>query len=272
MDAETVISLSSRDSGKCSGRPIDRLVHCFSSRYADNNLSLVDIKQRCNGTRSCLVAVRERANWTLWLGAYVTRFFATPAMARTSSTAITVSIGTIARTGAWAGASGSGVSRNRCDTRGEPERNNRLCWHTENGRVMGGYRCGARTGLTASTDWERAFFTNRNSAGLGDIYDSCKDALADDQRQSGVYNVMPPGAPEPRRVYCDQQTDGGGWTLVGSSRGVPLGDVSSGYYEDIASLSPALHTRVFGLVYVGLIPDLTYASAAAESSVAPMTQ
>ena len=57
---------------------------------------------------------------------------------------------------------------------------------------------------------------------------------------------MPPGAPEPRRVYCDQQTDGGGWTLVGSSRGVPLGDVSSGYYEDIASLSPgASHSGIW---------------------------
>ena len=213
---------------------------CYSSRYADNNLSLVDIKQRCNGDKLMLGCRPAGApNWTLLAQGLRNEVLrntgdGTNVLNRHNGVDWYYSEN-------WSmgfAASGSGVSRNRCDTRGEPQRNNRLCWHTENGRVMGGYRCGARTGLTASTDWERAFFTNRNSAGLGDIYDSCKDALVAEQRQNGVYNVMPPGSPEPRRVYCDQQTDGGGWTLVGSSRGEPLGDTSSGYYEDVASLSP----------------------------------
>ena len=52
-------------------------------------------------------------------------------------------------------AEGTGVSRDttRCDTKGEPQRSNRLCWNTENNRVMGGYRCSARTGLNDSQDW-----------------------------------------------------------------------------------------------------------------------
>ena len=54
---------------------------------------------------------------------------------------------------------GTGVSRNSCDTaRQSPEL--RLCWHTSGGRLNGGYRCGARTGLNGSRDYERRIWTS----------------------------------------------------------------------------------------------------------------
>ncbi|MEZ4474593.1 MAG: hypothetical protein R3F60_28165 [bacterium] len=55
---------------------------------------------------------------------------------------------------------GTGVSRNSCDT-GNAQPDLRLCWHTGGGRLNGGYRCGARTGLNGARDWERVIWTSR---------------------------------------------------------------------------------------------------------------
>ena len=57
-------------------------------------------------------------------------------------------------------AAGSGVSRNSCDTRREPQSNLRMCWHTSGGRLNGGYRCGATTSLNNSQAWDRAVWTS----------------------------------------------------------------------------------------------------------------
>jgi len=55
---------------------------------------------------------------------------------------------------------GTGVRRNSCDT-GNASPELRLCWHTSGGRLSGGYRCGARTGLNGARDWERKIWTSR---------------------------------------------------------------------------------------------------------------
>jgi hypothetical protein len=45
-------------------------------------------------------------------------------------------------------------------------------------------------------------------------YLGCRDALEAGQTASGVYSIDPGDGLEPFDAYCDQSTDGGGWTLA----------------------------------------------------------
>jgi len=72
-----------------------------------------------------------------------------------------------------------------------------------------------------------------------DVPASCRELqLADGSAPSGTYMLQPiPGEPV-RLVYCDMETDGGGWTLVGSTRAAAMNDQASTYYDDLATIDP----------------------------------
>ena len=42
---------------------------------------------------------------------------------------------------------------------------------------------------------------------------NCKDLLDAGNDQSGVYTIHMPGSGVSKSVYCDQQSDGGGWLV-----------------------------------------------------------
>ena len=69
---------------------------------------------------------------------------------------------------------------------------------------------------------------------------SCRELqLADPARPSGIYTLRPdPGGPG-LEVYCDMSTDGGGWTLVASSRRVTLDDARGFYHPDLTTTRPS---------------------------------
>ena len=80
------------------------------------------------------------------------------------------------------------------------------------------------------------------------VYRSCAHALQEGQSVSGIYRIQADanGALPARSVYCDQTTDGGGWTLVGSTKNSTLNDEASTYYTDLSRLAPnAAHTGIW---------------------------
>ncbi len=68
---------------------------------------------------------------------------------------------------------------------------------------------------------------------------SCAELLAlNPSAPTGIHTVQPPGTAAPVQVYCDMATDGGGWTLVGSSV-LPLSDQAAAWHPDLVTLSPS---------------------------------
>ncbi|MCB9547068.1 MAG: hypothetical protein H6706_14615 [Myxococcales bacterium] len=106
-----------------------------------------------------------------------------------------------------------------------------------------------------------------------EIFRSCAHARQSGQAQSGVYRIQAGPQVAPQSVYCDMTTDGGGWTLVGSTLNQTLNDQASPWYEDLVRLDPAAaHTGVWdGLRPLGDRWDVRFSCRAAVGAAnAPM--
>jgi hypothetical protein len=68
---------------------------------------------------------------------------------------------------------------------------------------------------------------------------SCREIQrADPSLPSGIYVLRSDAGGPPVEVYCDMNTDGGGWTLVASTRGTTLDDARGSYHRDLTTIRP----------------------------------
>lgn len=47
-----------------------------------------------------------------------------------------------------------------------------------------------------------------------DHFDDCEDAFNHGFTQSGVYRIQPKASLRPFKVWCDMESEGGGWTVI----------------------------------------------------------
>ena len=70
------------------------------------------------------------------------------------------------------------------------------------------------------------------------VYRSCEEARAAGVARSGTYLILDSDG-LPRSAWCEMGSDGGGWTLVASSRGAPPADARGAWHVDLQSPVPA---------------------------------
>lgn len=73
---------------------------------------------------------------------------------------------------------------------------------------------------------------------LADVPGSCLQWQRAGATANGTYMIQPPGAAAPVSVLCDMTTDGGGWTLVQSTRTAGPLDQATTYHANLTTLSP----------------------------------
>jgi hypothetical protein len=154
-------------SGIAQNLPIASLAgwsQCFFEPYGQTGTSISSIQQACTGSQ-LLMACRAKGSDTLQLAANAPR----------ADVLFDVGIGNVTHSAngvAWYfnGAQSWGfapdgdiVSRTSCDTQDSAlgtgvDGDQRLCWHTGNSALQGGWRCGRNDSLNASFDFERLVF------------------------------------------------------------------------------------------------------------------
>ena len=146
-------------SGIQTDLPRDELVGwetCWQSEYDEDWLLLSEIEVSCTGDL-VMYACGEVGSDTFTVAAYGPREVVFHDNGEAND-------GTVANGAAWYYGldesigffePGDGVNREPCDTDQAAYPEHRLCWQTDGGYVVGGYRCGVNEHLNADDGWER---------------------------------------------------------------------------------------------------------------------
>ena len=131
---------------------------CYTDLYNNGSTALATIQAQCSGTY-LLMACRLTGDPTLILLAAAPR---ADVLTDTGTGNTTHDANGVAwyfnSNWSWGFApAGVAVNRNSCDIASGSD-TLRLCWHAGSGNINGGWRCGATTGLNASTAYERLVF------------------------------------------------------------------------------------------------------------------
>jgi len=130
---------------------------CYREVYGSTTTPVSTVATACDGSH-IMMACRPVGAPNLSLAAYAPRADVLMDTARADTTHEANGVGWYFNNDwSWGFAPvGAEVRRNSCDINPGDQR---LCWHTSAGRMSGGYRCGANTGLNGSTGWERIAYT-----------------------------------------------------------------------------------------------------------------
>lgn len=156
-------------SGVAQNLPIANLTgwtQCFSEAYGNGTSTLMTVQSQCKGSY-LMMACRTKGSGTLQIAAYAPRADVLFDTGTGNTPHNANGVGWYFNSNeSWGFApEGDAIERFTCDTQdssignGGVHGDQRLCWHTNTGRIDGGWRCGKNDQLNSSFEYERLLFT-----------------------------------------------------------------------------------------------------------------